>query len=45
VATLAGSYAQVYAALTTCLERILGSADAATEQALFRDNAARFYGV
>lgn len=43
VCTLAGTYAQVHAALHEALRQVLGRVDQATEQALFHDNAARFY--
>lgn len=43
VATLAGSYAQVYNALMYCLERLLGTVSDTVERAVFHDNAARFY--
>ena len=43
VCTLAGSYEQVHSAVHYALRQILGSLDEATERALFRDNAIRFY--
>ncbi len=45
VATLAGSYAQVHDALRYCLERILGTMSETVEQAIFHNNAARFYSL
>jgi L-fuconolactonase len=43
VCTLAGSYGQVHSALRQALDQILGGLDEATERAVFRDNAIRFY--
>jgi predicted TIM-barrel fold metal-dependent hydrolase len=45
VATLAGSYRQLYDALRYCLERIFGTVSDALEQAVYHDNTARFYGL
>ncbi len=43
VSTLAGTYAQVHSALRHALGTVLGGLDLTVEQAVFHDNAQRFY--
>jgi L-fuconolactonase len=43
VCTLAGTHAQTHHALREALQQVLGGLDAQIEQAIFHDNAARFY--
>jgi L-fuconolactonase len=45
VATLAGTYRQYYEALRYCLEKCLGTVSDAVQQAIYHDNAAKFYGL
>ena len=45
VSTLAGSYEQVHSALRHALSVVLGGLDLTVEQAVFHDNAQRFYGL
>ena len=45
VSTLAGTYAEVHTALRHALSTVLGGLDLTVEQAVFHDNARRFYGL